>query len=675
PKIAAIREMYRGKKIIIGRDKLDVVRGVTQKLQAFYKLLADFPEWRGNVVLIQVTAPSSNTRRRALSNKSRSRASRNMSSPATFVCATCDASFARKDHLNRHVQSVHNPDYRPYVCPEEGCNAKFKQAETLQGHIIYKHRDARPFACDLCDKDFKVNSDLLKHMRGVHEDRREHSCPAKDCAAAFFVKSHLTRHVAHAHQTAKTHVCAVCGEEADTDVALVRHLHHAHADHPGLEDALADFKPRLDDGLRERVLAVLQQVEETAAGPTAGEKKEEEEEEEDEEEEEEEEGKGKGKEKEEEGKGKGKEKEKEEKTEEKEKESIAAQRTRLLAAAQEAPVGKTDDVLAFQAWITALILEQGKNDFVADPVFGVSLKDQEQHARVYATQLHAGLNVNGVPLWIALAVHLLKANEALWAAISHQAALAEKRPLSAPDLFRATLYDMEEGAGQGGVYMLTPDLAALYIGMTNDFARRASGHSNTRGPNVKYRAVQYEVLSSSLWRQRVLLDLDLPRLGLRFMETIMNFASNATAANNLNRRYIDIGSHSKKDDTDQGKDKGKGRAREPIVPHFVPLPVQRRQAQAATSAPAAGPSGTSAASSIAGPSGTSAGPSSASAGPSTASGSTLPPPTTATTEEGLRVVAEEDVALFDPRAPTTIPRKESRPPHPSQPKQVHKKRR
>ncbi|KAK0560985.1 hypothetical protein OC844_003460 [Tilletia horrida] len=63
PKIAAIREMYRGKKIIIGRDKLDVVRGVTQKLQAFYKLLADFPEWRGNVVLIQVTAPSSNESR------------------------------------------------------------------------------------------------------------------------------------------------------------------------------------------------------------------------------------------------------------------------------------------------------------------------------------------------------------------------------------------------------------------------------------------------------------------------------------------------------------------------------------------------------------------------------------------------------------------------------------
>jgi trehalose 6-phosphate synthase/phosphatase len=60
PKIAAIREMYKGKKVIIGRDKLDVVRGVIQKLQAFYKFLEEFPEWRDKVVLIQVTAPSMN---------------------------------------------------------------------------------------------------------------------------------------------------------------------------------------------------------------------------------------------------------------------------------------------------------------------------------------------------------------------------------------------------------------------------------------------------------------------------------------------------------------------------------------------------------------------------------------------------------------------------------------
>ncbi|KAI0084055.1 trehalose 6-phosphate phosphatase [Irpex rosettiformis] len=58
PKLEALRALYEGKKIIVGRDKLDVVKGVVQKLRAFEKLLCDYPQWQGNVVLIQVTSPA-----------------------------------------------------------------------------------------------------------------------------------------------------------------------------------------------------------------------------------------------------------------------------------------------------------------------------------------------------------------------------------------------------------------------------------------------------------------------------------------------------------------------------------------------------------------------------------------------------------------------------------------
>lgn len=54
----AIRAMYAGKKIIIGRDKLDSTKGVLQKLHAFEKFLNDYPEWRKQVVLVQVTTPT-----------------------------------------------------------------------------------------------------------------------------------------------------------------------------------------------------------------------------------------------------------------------------------------------------------------------------------------------------------------------------------------------------------------------------------------------------------------------------------------------------------------------------------------------------------------------------------------------------------------------------------------
>ncbi|CAO3656283.1 unnamed protein product [Mucor hiemalis] len=58
PKMKAIRAMYANKKIIIGRDKLDSTKGVLQKLHAFEKFLHDYPEWRKEVVLVQVTTPT-----------------------------------------------------------------------------------------------------------------------------------------------------------------------------------------------------------------------------------------------------------------------------------------------------------------------------------------------------------------------------------------------------------------------------------------------------------------------------------------------------------------------------------------------------------------------------------------------------------------------------------------
>ncbi|KAB8346144.1 hypothetical protein FH972_023190 [Carpinus fangiana] len=55
----SMRELYAGKRIIVGRDRLDSVRGVAQKLQGFEAFLERYPCWRDTVVLIQVTSPTS----------------------------------------------------------------------------------------------------------------------------------------------------------------------------------------------------------------------------------------------------------------------------------------------------------------------------------------------------------------------------------------------------------------------------------------------------------------------------------------------------------------------------------------------------------------------------------------------------------------------------------------
>ncbi|KAJ4381457.1 hypothetical protein N0V85_008658 [Neurospora sp. IMI 360204] len=57
-KYEGLKKMYPGKKLIVGRDKLDSVRGVAHKLMAFERFLELYPEWREQVVLIQVTSPT-----------------------------------------------------------------------------------------------------------------------------------------------------------------------------------------------------------------------------------------------------------------------------------------------------------------------------------------------------------------------------------------------------------------------------------------------------------------------------------------------------------------------------------------------------------------------------------------------------------------------------------------
>lgn len=52
--IATMQDRYRGKKLIVARDKLDHVRGVRQKLLSYELFLNKYPEWRDRVVMIQV---------------------------------------------------------------------------------------------------------------------------------------------------------------------------------------------------------------------------------------------------------------------------------------------------------------------------------------------------------------------------------------------------------------------------------------------------------------------------------------------------------------------------------------------------------------------------------------------------------------------------------------------
>ena len=54
----SLRDTYKDKRIVLGIDRLDYIKGLPRKVQALDQLLSQHPEWIGKVVLIQIVIPS-----------------------------------------------------------------------------------------------------------------------------------------------------------------------------------------------------------------------------------------------------------------------------------------------------------------------------------------------------------------------------------------------------------------------------------------------------------------------------------------------------------------------------------------------------------------------------------------------------------------------------------------
>ncbi|CAA7056687.1 unnamed protein product [Microthlaspi erraticum] len=55
-----LKERFAGKKVILGVDRLDMIKGIPQKFLGFEKFLEENPNWRDKVVLVQIAVPTRN---------------------------------------------------------------------------------------------------------------------------------------------------------------------------------------------------------------------------------------------------------------------------------------------------------------------------------------------------------------------------------------------------------------------------------------------------------------------------------------------------------------------------------------------------------------------------------------------------------------------------------------
>jgi len=56
--MAELRLRFAGRKVMLGVDRLDMIKGIPQKLLGFEKFLEEHPEWRDRVLLVQIAVPT-----------------------------------------------------------------------------------------------------------------------------------------------------------------------------------------------------------------------------------------------------------------------------------------------------------------------------------------------------------------------------------------------------------------------------------------------------------------------------------------------------------------------------------------------------------------------------------------------------------------------------------------
>lgn len=115
----------------------------------------------------------------------------------SYVCAICSHRFKRKDHLKKHVETVHEKT-RAFQCML--CERRFGQKYHLAIHVSAVHEGKKPYACAMCSHKSARKSGLQRHMRTVHNIKNP-QIPSQPMPSSTVTEQHQLTSVEH-HLTA-----------------------------------------------------------------------------------------------------------------------------------------------------------------------------------------------------------------------------------------------------------------------------------------------------------------------------------------------------------------------------------------------------------------------------------------------------------------------------------------
>ncbi|KAI0692260.1 hypothetical protein BC835DRAFT_62837 [Cytidiella melzeri] len=112
---------------------------------------------------------------------------------------TCDKGFTGKGDLNRHVKTVHDKK-KEFRCPAAGCSSRFAQRSAMKSHYNI-HTGEKPHMCSIgsCRKAFSDPSSCSRHQREVHGGS-QYTCCYPHCYISSKRRSNMKVHLTRKHK-------------------------------------------------------------------------------------------------------------------------------------------------------------------------------------------------------------------------------------------------------------------------------------------------------------------------------------------------------------------------------------------------------------------------------------------------------------------------------------------
>ncbi|KAK9671281.1 hypothetical protein RND81_12G019200 [Saponaria officinalis] len=150
-------------------------------------------------------------------------------------CEVCGDTFKKPAHLKQHMLS-HSFE-RPFVCPVDDCNASYRRKDHLNRHLI--QHEGKLFKCPVenCNKEFTVHGNVARHVKGFHEGKpdvsheepKKHVCQKNGCGKEFKYASQLQKHE-ESHVESSEAFCADsdCLKAFSNRECLMAHMRSCH---------------------------------------------------------------------------------------------------------------------------------------------------------------------------------------------------------------------------------------------------------------------------------------------------------------------------------------------------------------------------------------------------------------------------------------------------------------